>query len=332
MPRLTSSPVVETAGAIPSPILEAFQGLVPTGPFGVAVSGGGDSKALLAMAHLLRPDDVLAATVDHGLRPEASQEARTASDWCQARRIPHQTLSAEGLKCEPGNLQSNARDMRYDLLAGWAAESAIHSVLLGHTMDDQAETVLMRLARGSGAEGLSGMAETREWEGVTFLRPLLRTRRAELRTWLSERGETWIDDPTNEDASFDRIKARQALDVLAPLGISVEGLAATADRLRRQTEVLHEDAAQLALASVLPAPEGVTRLDRNALRSALADTALRLVADMLMQIGGTSYRPRFRSLAPLCQRINSTETFRTTLAGCLIEANETTITIRPEHP
>ena len=161
--------------------------------------------------------------------------------------IPHEILTI-GALAGPGNLSAKARNARYDALSGWAQRHDLSAVLLGHTMDDQAETVLMRLARGSGVEGLSGMAAEMDWGGVRYLRPVLTARRDALRAWLQAQGIAWVEDPTNQDDGYDRVKARQALEVLAPLGIDVPGLAATADRLARQRRVL-EGAAQDLIAS-----------------------------------------------------------------------------------
>ena len=331
MPRLTDLTVANATPALPGELVEAFQRLVPEGPIGVAVSGGSDSMALLAMAHLLHPKEISAATVNHGLRAEAQREAAEVATFCAHHAIPHTVLTAEGLATDPGNLQANARGARFDLLAHWAQAHNLDAVLLGHTLDDQAETVLMRLGRGSGAEGLAGMEERRDWQGTVFLRPLLGLRRAALRDWLRAHGIGWVDDPSNDDRSFDRVKARQALETLAPLGITVDGLAETAIRLRRQVEVLHADADQLHDKMFAPGPAGEARLDRALLRGALTDTGLRVLADTLMRIGAGSYRPRFRALEPLYHRLIGPKPVRTTLAGCLIEADATTIRIFPEH-
>lgn len=259
---------------------------------------------------------LIAATVDHGLRAESADEAELVAQFCATCEIPHRTLTLSGLTGS-GNLAARAREARYDALAEWATRSGARTVLLGHTMDDQAETVLMRLGRGSGVEGLSGMPDHMHWRGVEFLRPLLGLRRTALRALLVERGIHWVEDPTNSDPAYDRVKARSALDVLEPLGISVEGLSATADRLARQRRVLEADADRLSDATTSES-DGITCLRRSQLRMALPDTAMRLIARTLMEVGGNPYRPRFHSLEPLYQRIVSDEETTTTLANCLI--------------
>ncbi len=299
---------------------------------GVAVSGGGDSIALLLLLAALSADSnitVEAITVDHGLREDSRAEAEFVAHTCSRWDLPHEILTLSGLE-GPGNLPARARDARYDAISGWANRNSIQTVLLGHTVNDLAETVLMRLARGSGVEGLSGMASGMIWNGVHFKRPLLRTRRDALRDWLRERDLAWVDDPTNDDLSYDRVKAREALGVLEPLGITIEGLVATSDRLARQRKVL-ESAAEDLTDDAVRIVDGTAVLDRNTLRNAVPDTAMRVHASVLQQIGGNRYRPRFRALQPLYDRIISTDKTTVTLARCLIALQRDHVRITPEQ-
>ena len=295
--------------------------LAPPAPVGIAVSGGSDSTALLLIAAdwaSRRKITIRAATVDHGLRPESGDEALTVARLCDGLDVPHDTLSVCVAE-SGGNLQAQARAARYDGLARWARDHGLASVLLGHTLDDQAETLLMRLARGSGVEGLSAIQEAREWAGVRWLRPMLEERRAGLRAWLAARDVGWIDDPTNEDPGFDRIRARRALETLEPVGITPEGLAATAQRLARQRRVLEAAMADLAAQALRPGRFGEARLARAPLHTVPRDTALRLFAETLRQIGASAYRPRFRAVDEHFRRaLQATESTSATLAGCLI--------------
>ena len=186
--------------------LDAAVAAAPEGEIGVAVSGGGDSVALLllleaAAARVGR--SVAAVTIDHGLRPESAGEAAAVAALCAGRGIAHETRRWEGWD-EAGNLQGRARQARRALIAGWARGRGIGAVALGHTLDDQAETVVLRLARGSGVDGLAGMAAVVRAEGVLWLRPLLGVRRAALRGWLEAEGMGWSEDPSNLDLRFDR--------------------------------------------------------------------------------------------------------------------------------
>ena len=296
----------------------ALARLCPPGRIGVALSGGSDSTALMHLAAAQAPGRVEAATVDHRLRRESAEEARMAGRAAAALDIPHEILpwaEAPG----HGNLQAAAREARLALLSEWAARRGLAAVLLGHTLDDQAETVLMRLGRGAGIDGLSGMAEARESHGLLWLRPLLGLRRAALRDWLAAQGVTWADDPSNDDPRFDRVRARQALAALAPLGVTAEGLAATADRLRTQRRVLETAMESLAAGARRWTADGA-EIDRAALAAAETDTAHRLLADTLMRLSGAPYPPRGAALARLAAAIRD-GTPGTTLSGCLIRAD-----------
>lgn len=237
------------------PVADRLVGLVRDGlvrdglpggaTIGIALSGGGDSTALLhlALAAGLR---VEAVTVDHRLRAGSAAEAANVAAACAALGVPHALRIWEHGPVA-GNLMDAARRARMGLIAGWARERGLGHVALGHSRDDQAETLLMGLARAAGIAGLSGMRRSWVAAGVTFHRPLLDAGRAELRDWLSARGLGWVEDPTNADARFTRVKARQALAALAPLGITAAGLAAVAGHLAQ---------AQAALAGQVRAAAG----------------------------------------------------------------------------
>ncbi len=302
----------------------SFERYIPDGQIGVAVSGGSDSMALLAMLMRWaagRDFSIHAATVDHGLRPEARDEASMVAEFCATHDVPHHILSIV-VPDGPGNLSAKARDARYAALTDWFFEQRCirnAPLLLGHTMDDQAETVLMRLARGSGAEGLSAMSANRVSRGITWVRPLLGIRRAALRDWLRTAGITWIEDPTNTDEQFDRVKARRALEVLDPLGVTVEGLADTAVTLSRQREVLDASAMAYRRMAVRTGAVGSVMISRKVRGEVQRDTQLRVFAEVLQSVGGASYRPRFRSVEPLWDwAISAREDRARTLAGCII--------------
>jgi tRNA(Ile)-lysidine synthase len=318
----------DNAGDVAAAVFAELDRLVPAKKpsgeppaLGVAVSGGGDSTALLVIAARwahARGHAISAATVDHGLRAGSAAEAAGVAALCTRLGIPHETLRAGNLRDAGGNLAAAARDARFALLGGWARARVLSAVLLGHTMDDQAETVLMRLARGSGAEGLSAMQAVLERAGVVWLRPLLGARRAALREVLRAEGISWAEDPTNEDTQYDRVKARQALAALAPLGIDVEGLARTAWHLQRQRRVLERAMQALASRARSWGVLGEVHLDLAAMAGDEPDTALRLLADSLVRVSGADYRPRFRALSAVLDGLLSGQSTGTTLSGCLI--------------
>jgi tRNA(Ile)-lysidine synthase len=187
--------------------LGALAGPSP-GRFGLAVSGGPDSLALLLLAEAAFPGAFEAATVDHGLRPEAAAEASFVHDICTARGIPHTTLTGPPIE---GNVQAGARALRYRLLGAWARDRGLAFILTAHQQDDQAETLLMRLQRGAGLAGLAGIRPRAEIEGLIVLRPLLGWRRIELAAIVADAGVVPVEDPGNVDDRYDRARLRKRL-------------------------------------------------------------------------------------------------------------------------
>jgi tRNA(Ile)-lysidine synthase len=200
--------------------------LVPPGtPMGLAVSGGPDSLALLLLAAEARPLEVEAATVDHVLRPESRAEAETVAALCERLGVPHRILTVKWAEKPETALQERARLMRYRLLGEWARERNLTSLLTAHHLDDQAETFLMRLARGSGVRGLAGMRPVTRAEGasVALVRPLLGWRHSELEAVCAAAGIDPVEDPSNDDDQFERVRIRKALaaaDWLDPAAIA----------------------------------------------------------------------------------------------------------------
>jgi tRNA(Ile)-lysidine synthase len=191
-----------------------LDGLVgPDTPIGIAVSGGTDSVALLLLAAQSRPLHVEAATVDHALRPESRAEAEMVASLCERVAIPHTILTASWGDKPATAIQERARAMRYRLLSKWAIERGLTALLTAHHLDDQAETLLMRLARGSGVRGLAGMRAVARVPGgkVALVRPLLGWRRSELEAVCAAAGVEPAQDPSNQDDRFERVRVRQAL-------------------------------------------------------------------------------------------------------------------------
>jgi len=301
-------------------------GPLPEGPLGVAVSGGGDSVALLMLLHKAGRA-LRVATVDHRLRPEAAKEAAGVARLCATLGVPHEVLVWDSANFK-GNLQKAAREARRDLLSAWARGHGLGHIVLGHTLDDQAETVLMRLARGSGVDGLAGMAARRCEGGLCWHRPLLGARRADLRAYLREVGVGWVDDPSNEDLKYDRVKARRALDVLAPLGLGTVKLAETAAHMRRARGALEAATQGLARRCVTVSDAG--ELVISGLTGAPREVQLRLLAGALGWVSGAGYRPRFAALEGLLAACLAGENFGKTLHGCMISRRGAAIVINRE--
>ncbi|MBI3672659.1 MAG: tRNA lysidine(34) synthetase TilS [Rhizobiales bacterium] len=207
----------------------------------LAVSGGSDS---LGLAHLARrgfAGRLTALTVDHGLRPESAAEARQVAGWMAGLGIDHEILRWQGPKPQTG-IQARARAARYDLMANWCAAHGVSHLLTAHTLDDQAETVLMRLARTTSLDSLAGIPRLGRWQGIVLFRPLLAVRREAIRAMLGAAGQQWIDDPSNADRRFERVRIRQALPGLAAIGVTAEALAELAGTAAAAAEALQRAA------------------------------------------------------------------------------------------
>ncbi len=216
-----------------------FAALNPPPRFAVAVSGGRDSMALAVLcAEFARKNggDVLALTVDHRLRAESGDEAQQARAWCEALGLKHQILIWEGDKPDAG-FQSAARQARYRLLIEAAQAGGCEALLTAHTADDQAETVFMRLARGAGVQGLAGMrretlASAKAAPPIRLLRPLLDVSRSEVTAFLKSAGQDFIDDPSNLDPAYERIRVRALLAALGEQDLlKTDALVETARKL-----------------------------------------------------------------------------------------------------
>jgi len=203
----------------------------------LAVSGGPDSTALMMLAARWRDalkvkPKLIAVTVDHGLRPEAAREARDVKRLAKSLDLPHRTLRWSGTKPKTG-LPAAARTARYRLLAQAARASGATHILTAHTRDDQAETLLMRMLRGSGIAGLAAMARESERDGLRLARPFLNVSKSQLIATLTKAKVGFADDPTNRDISFTRPRLRTLMPVLAAEGGDTRSLARLASRLGR---------------------------------------------------------------------------------------------------
>jgi tRNA(Ile)-lysidine synthase len=319
---------VTAAGAAGGPIGAAeFAALMAAlGPFepsprlAVAVSGGVDSMALTLLSHgwaAARGGAIAALTVDHRLRPAAAAEATQVGAWLRARGIRHHVLLRTGDLPEHG-VQAAARAARYHLLEGWCRAQGVLHLLLAHHREDQAETLLLRLARGSGLDGLAGMAAVSEWPDCRRLRPLLAVSRGRLAATLEASGQGWIEDPSNHDVAYARVRLRAAAPQLAQLGLDAERLAGTAERLARARAAVEEDVAALLARASAVYPAGFACIDVAAMRRAPEELGLRALAGVLTLIGGGAYPPRLERLQRLYGELPGGLGGGRTLGGCRI--------------
>jgi len=259
---------------------------------GLAVSGGPDSLALLALAAAARPGSIEAATVDHALRPEAKAEAEMVARVCRTLGVPHQTLTVKWARTPETALQERARIERYKLLGRWVKDRGLHAMLTAHHLDDQAETFMMRLSRGAGVRGLAGMRRSAPVPGsdLPLLRPLLGWRRMELEQICADFGLTPIADPSNADVQFERVRVRRAL---AGAGwLNSRGVAASAQNLAEADGALRWATTQAWGRSVVEHDREILFETKDTPREIRRRIVLRAIAKLATEGGGAELRGR----------------------------------------
>jgi tRNA(Ile)-lysidine synthase len=278
------------------------------------VSGGPDSLCLCLLAAgwaAARGGAVSALIVDHGLRPEAAAEARQVAAWLRVRGIDHHVLRWAGAKPATG-IQAAAREARYRLLGDWCRAAGVLHLLLGHHRDDQAETVALRQARRSGAEGLAGMAAVRELAGLRLLRPFLTVPKTRLLATVQALEQPWLDDPSNLASWFARGRLRRSARLDAP-----RLARRAAEQGRRRAANDERTAAWLARNARID-PAGFVLLAGDALGSAPREIRRRAVQQVVMTVGGRPYPPRRARLERLLEQLGVGLVSGRTLAGCRI--------------
>jgi tRNA(Ile)-lysidine synthase len=320
----------------------------------LAVSGGPDSIALMWLAArwrraLARGPRLIAVTVDHGLRSEAAREARDVKRLARTLDLPHRTVRWTGAKPKTG-LPAAARAARYRLLAQAARASGATHILTAHTRDDQAETLLMRMVRGSGIVGLAAMARESEREGVLLARPFLSVSKSQLIATLKKAKIDFADDPTNRDLNFTRPRIRAVMPVLAAEGGDTRNLARLASRLARANaavEVLVDGAERyLALRDREASHPGfdanafVKTFDAKAFAAMSEEIRLRLLLRAIDRFGheGPAELGKVEALLSALDRAGANKTaarpirLKQTLAGALVSLIDGRIRVEPAPP
>jgi tRNA(Ile)-lysidine synthase len=311
----------------------------------LAVSGGPDSIALMWLAArwrraLARGPRLIAVTVDHGLRSEAAREARDVKRLAQSLELPHRTLRWTDVKPKAG-LPAAARAARYRLLAQAARATGATHILTAHTRDDQAETFLMRMLRGSGIAGLAAMARETERNGVLLARPLLDVSKSQLIATLKKAKIDFADDPTNRDPNFTRPRLRSLMPALAAEGGDARSLARLASRLARANaavEVLVDGAERyLALRDRDARQPG---FDAKAFAAMPEEIRLRLLLRAINRCGheGPAELGKVETLLAALdrtaagRRAGSPSGLKQTLAGALVSLVDGRIRVGPAPP
>jgi tRNA(Ile)-lysidine synthase len=293
-------------------------------PGAVALSGGGDSLSLMhlladwAKARGLNPP--VALIVDHALRDGSAAEAKRAAGFARKLGLAAHILTRKGPQPKSG-IEAAARDARYGLMGAWLKKHGLATLYVGHTLDDQAETFLLRLGRGSGLDGLSAMRALAPFPLPAFVdfnlaRPLLRMSRAALRAYLKNKNLTWLEDPMNSEARFARSRIRRLMPALEAAGLSATRISDAAGHLARARQAL-ELATEAVLARAAMPDGGRVLVDVKALLAAPREVGLRVLAALLMAVSGEPYRPRFEALERLFDSIAKGQLGRgATLHGC----------------
>jgi tRNA(Ile)-lysidine synthase len=299
-----------------------FAPLADYSRIGVAVSGGPDSFALMLLLHgwaegRARLADLVVYTVDHGLRPGSAAESAVVKDEAQRLGLRCQVLRWEGQKPQSG-LQAAARAARYGLMATAMAEDQVDILVTAHHLFDQAETVLMRLGHGSGIGGLGGMSVQAEIAGIQVFRPLLGVAPETLAAVVAESGRVPIEDPSNADAAFERVRIRAALPMLAELGLTPARLGQFAMRAHRADKALSQDVDALAARELSVDGFGHVTLSQKAFAALDAERQVRLVQRALVAAGGGAKPFALATVEDLATRLLGAQFRKTTLHGAII--------------
>ena len=306
---------------------EEFEGLMrPLAPFeaapkvAIAVSGGRDSIALAFLCDRwvkTMGGEAVLLTVDHGLRAESANEAEFVADWAANREIACQVLRWEGDKPSSA-VQQAARDARYTLMEDWCRKQGIVHLFLAHHGDDQGETLLMRLSKGSGAAGLAAMAPITETRHLRLLRPLLSVSRTRLEDTLAQQGMDWVEDPSNADPKYERTLVRKLSGDLTESGLDgglLSALAGDFAALRQKKEL---EVVEFLAQKVTLHPTGYVYFSSNALGGASEGFALAVLGRILRTVGGGGYSPSQKKMARLWGRLGEPNFTSATLGRCRI--------------
>lgn len=290
----------------------------------VAVSGGVDSVALLHWLNEIGAD-IVCLHVNHGLRAAADTESEYVSDLCKKLNIPCQIFRWTGKKPDSG-VEAAARSARYKMMTDFCHDNGIEYLLTAHQADDQIETFLMNLGRGSGVFGLAAMRAISERDGIQIVRPLLNVSRDELKKYCDTRGIKYYTDEMNSDARYTRVKIRQHRHLLRQkLGISDERILLAIENLNRARDAIANDVDKL-VADVMG--DGFAKFSDSFLFDLAHDIRLKFIGTLIQKIGGDNYQPRLNSLQLALNKLHGDTKF--TLGHCTIRRLGTRILVVPE--
>ena len=306
--------------------MDALRSAGAVWPGAVAVSGGGDSVALMlllaAYANHAKLTPPVVLTVDHGLRSDSAKDVKAVLKMAGDAGLKAHALAWKGA-APKSDIEAEARAARYRLMGEWLIAHEIAALYVAHTMEDQAETFLLRLARGSGLDGLSAMRVIAPYPmqgfgGLMLVRPLLDMARAPLRDFLRGKKQSWLEDPMNDDPRFARSRLRAAWPQLEALGLTAQRVSDAAEHLGRAREALDDMTAALLLRAAR-FDDGGALVDSVRLKMAPREVGLRALAAILSRVSGEAYRPRFGKLERLFDSVRDGSLGGgATLHGCIV--------------
>ncbi len=301
---------------------------------GVAVSGGSDSIALFHIISDWKSEnkpEISVASIDHGLRPESNAEVKFVKKICKMKRVKHVALKPTSKISEArGNLQGNARSVRYQLLRDWAISNDLQCILVGHTLDDQEENLLIRFLRGSGVDGLASMKSMVVRDEVVWIRPLLKYRKEDLRNYLRNNNYSWIDDPSNFDEKYTRVKIRKTLQQLRSDDLLKPNFVKTADHMWRASKLSKEIAKANTKTLLSFNDVGQISFDVKKFSKLFEDTQYRMLAGIISWFSGSFYKPRLLHIENMHDKILNAKKMVATLGGTVFKKENGIVTVSRE--
>lgn len=319
------------------PAAGALEMLAPYRSLLLAVSGGPDSVALMLLCAAWRARSahaIAVATVDHGLRATSRSEAVQVGDWARALGFSHSLLTWEGEK-PSSRIQERARSARYGLLAACAEQIGADAIVTAHHADDQAETILFRLTRGSGVTGLAGMSPISKFGRMALLRPLLSLTKAQLVEICERRRHAFFQDPSNADETYARARLRKLMPLLAAEGLDAAALRRLGARAARADEGLDFCAQEVRRRAMLESGVDFARFDASMLRNPPVELLQRIIAaeiDRLAPAAPLRLDRLERAARRLHDALSTGVAIRLTLAGLMLDCGLHHLILRPAPP
>ncbi|MGD9638951.1 MAG: tRNA lysidine(34) synthetase TilS [Alphaproteobacteria bacterium] len=305
--------------------MQQFEHISERETIAVGVSGGSDSMFLmlcLAKWAKTRKNKIIILTVDHKLRTESAEEAQKVKIWAEGLGLEQVVLTWEGEKPKTG-VQEQARKARFNLLLSYCQDNNIKFLALAHHLEDQAETFLIRLGRGSGVDGLGAMRHITNIDGINVIRPLLNISHNGFKKYLKENQMEWVEDPSNQNDHYQRVKIRKILPLLTDYGISPDVLSKTAEQMQRVRSFLDKITKEEIVKHTKLYEEGFITASPNLFICNDDEIALRTLKKIIMGVCGLEYPLRLEKLSRLLDCLRNPDSFKgATLSGCQILKNK----------